>query len=349
MSNSTAGYVIRTMKLPALVILTVGLMGMGRECAAAKGKADITTNAGLFGDRALARGKGFEVMKSDVDMAVLEYKANLAAGGQRLPPGQTTQLRTMIRDRIVALKVVLGLASEADRAKGKETAEKFIKAARAESKTTREYERKLMTRGFTVDRWESQIVEKEISNVVLGRVLRAKFSVSDQEVKEYYDANPKEFEQPERVRAAHILLSTMDAATRKPLPKGEKVKKKRIIELLLERARKGEDFAKLAREFSEDPVSKDNGGEYTFPRGRMAKEFEEASFDQRVGTVSDVVESIYGYHIIKVYQKYPVSRLSLAEVSENLRGGLLQKKFQEALPGFLEKAKLAAGVEIVGD
>ena len=96
-------------------------------------------------------------------------------------------------------------------------------------------------------------------------------------------------------------------------------------------------------------MSKDNGGEYTFPRGRMAKEFEEASFDQRVGTVSDVVESIYGYHIIKVYQKYPVSRLSLAEVSENLRGGLLQKKFQEALPGFLEKAKLAAGVEIVGD
>lgn len=339
------------MKLPVFIILSVCLTGAGQgeAKAAAADKADITTNAGLFGDRVLVRGTGFEVKKSEVDMAILEYKANLAASGQRLPPGPSDRLRNMIRDRIVALKVVLGLATDADRAGGTDTANKFIKAARAESKSTLEYERKLMTRGFSVERWESQIVEKEISNVVLERVLRSQFSVSDQELRDYYDSHPEEFEKPERVRAAHILLSTMDMTTRKALSAAEKLKKKEIAEKLLERARKGEDFATLAREFSEDPVSKANGGEYTFPRGRMAKEFEDASFGQRVGSVSDLVESQYGYHIIKVYEKFPASKYALAEVSEDLRNGLLQKKFQEALPGFLEKEKAAAAVEIVSD
>lgn len=340
------------MKLPALIILSACLAGAEpgeSRAAAAAGKADITTNAGLFGDRVLARGKGFEVKKSEVDMAVLEYKANMAASGQMPPVGQSDRLREMIRDRIVALNVVLGLATAADRAQGTDTANKFIKAARAESSSTLEYERKLMTRGFTVERWESQIVEKEISNVVLERVLRSKFTVSDKELQEYYESNPAEFEKPERVRAAHILLSTMDMRTRKALPDSEKQKKKEIAVTLMERARKGEDFAKLAREFSEDPVSKDNGGEYTFPRGRMAKEFEDASFGQRVGSVSDVVESQYGYHIIKVYEHFPASRYALAEISEDLRNGLLQKKFQDALPGFLETEKAAAAVKIVSD
>lgn len=339
------------MKMSAFIVLSACLAGAGLQesVAASAGKADITTNAGLFGDRVLVRGKGFVVKKSDVDTAVLEYKANLAASGQRPPVGQSERLRTMIRDRIVALNVVLGLANDADRAKGTDTANKFIKAARAESKSTLEYERKLMTRGFTVERWESQIVEKEISNVVLERLLRSKFSVSDKELQDYYESNPDEFKRPERVRAAHILLSTMDMTTRRALPPAEKLKKKKIAEKLLERARKGEDFAALARQFSEDPVSKDKGGEYTFPRGRMAKEFEEASFDQPVGTVSDVVESQYGYHIIKVYQKFPESKYALAEVSEKLRNGLLQKKFQEALPGFLASEKAAAAVEVVND
>ena len=79
------------MKLPVLVILSACLLGAGsgdvRAAAGAK-KADITTTAGLFADRVLVRGKGFEVMNADVDMAVLEYKANMAASGQRMPPGQ---------------------------------------------------------------------------------------------------------------------------------------------------------------------------------------------------------------------------------------------------------------------
>ncbi len=301
----------------------------------------------LFGDRIVAKGNGFEVKKQDVDLAVLEYKANLAASGQSVPTSQSDEVRAKIRDRIVALQVVLGMATETDRKAGLDVAEKFIKAAREESKSEAEYKRKLMTRGFTVERWEAQIRDKEVSNVVLERVLRSKMSVTDAEVKDYYDEHPEEFQKPELLRAAHILLSTMDMKTRRAVSDDEKTRKKRIAEKLLERARKGEDFGKLAKEFSEDPGSKDNGGEYVFPRGRMVPQFEAAAFALNTGEISDIVETQFGFHIIKSLERMPASKVPLAEVAENLREGLKQKKFQDALPAFLESEKKLAGVEIL--
>ena len=281
----------------------------------------------LFGDRVVVKAEGFEVKKGEVDQAVLEYRANLAADGKQVPPGARDEIREKIRDRIVALRVVLGLATEDDRKKGLDIAEKFIKAAKDEAKSASEYKRKLMTRGFTVDRWEAQIRDKEVSTVVLDRLIRSKITVSDQELQEYYLANPEEFQRPELLRAAHILLSTTDPRTQREISAENKRRKRLIAEKLLERAKKGEDFAKLAREFSEDPGSKGNGGEYVFPRGRMVPQFEAAAFALRTGEISDIVETKFGYHIIKSLERKPASRLPLKEVAEQLRGGLIQKKF----------------------
>ncbi len=324
----------------ALICLTGALLGVSTNSVAAAGSS-------LFGDRVVAKGNGIEVKKGDVDMAVLEYKANLAADGQALPPGMSEELRVKIRDRIIALKVVLGLATEADRKAGLDVANKFIAEAKKEARTDKEYKRKLMTRGFTVERWEAQIRDKEISNVVLQRLLRSKITVTDQELKDYYNSHPEEFRKPELLRAAHILLSTTDSRTRRPVSDEEKTRKRRIAEKLQERAAKGEDFARLAKEFSDDPASKDKGGVYVFPRGQMIPEFEAAAFALRVGEVSKVVETKFGYHIIKSLERQPSSQIGYAEVAEQLRGGLIQKKFTEALPAFLEAEKKVAGVEVL--
>ncbi len=113
--------------------------------------------------------------------------------------------------------------------------------------------------------------------------------MTDEEVKKFYDENPTRFEEPEMVRASHILLSTMDAATRQPLADDKKAVKRKQAEDLLKRARAGEDFAKLAKEFSEDPGSRDKGGEYTFPRGQMVPEFESAAFSLNTRPTEEVI------------------------------------------------------------
>src|SRR5262249_33653154 len=149
-------------------------------------------------------------------------------------------------------------------------------------------------------------INEAIPNAVLERELKSKIEVSDAQVAKFYSNNPAKFEQPEMVRAAHILIATKNLTTGADLTPEEKAAKKKQIEDLLKRAKGGEDFGKLARQYSEDPGSKDNNGEYPpFPRGQMVPTFEAAAFALKKGEISPVVTTEYGYHIIKLLEKLP--------------------------------------------
>ncbi|MCT4687295.1 peptidylprolyl isomerase [Vallitalea sp.] len=102
-----------------------------------------------------------------------------------------------------------------------------------------------------------------------------------------------------KVRARHILIKTVDASNQ-PLSESKKAEAKKEAEKILAKAKAGKDFVALAKEYSQDPGSKDNGGEYTFSRGKMVPEFEEAAFNLKPGEISKIVETVYGYHIIKL-------------------------------------------------
>jgi PPIC-type PPIASE domain len=126
--------------------------------------------------------------------------------------------------------------------------------------------------------------------------------VSDAEIEQYYKDHQADFEE---VRARHILISTQPPPP-DPEKKGEQPKAltkdeaRKKAEEVLAKARKGEDFAALAKQYSDDPGSKDKGGEYTFGHGQFVPEFEKAAFSMKPGEISDLVETQFGYHIIKL-------------------------------------------------
>ncbi|GKX29219.1 hypothetical protein SH1V18_16990 [Vallitalea longa] len=101
-----------------------------------------------------------------------------------------------------------------------------------------------------------------------------------------------------KAKVKHILFSTLDD-NNKNLTEEQKAEVEKQAEKILAKAKKGEDFAELAKEYSQDFASKDNGGEYTFARGQMVPEFEEASFSMKPGEIK-LIETMYGYHIIKL-------------------------------------------------
>jgi peptidyl-prolyl cis-trans isomerase D len=119
--------------------------------------------------------------------------------------------------------------------------------------------------------------------------------VSDLEVKDYYEYNLEMFREPEKVRARHILFKlapdASEATEKKVREKAEKV---------LKEARKGKDFAALARKYSEGPSKKNGGDLGYFSKGQMVKSFEEAAFSMKKGEISDLIRTRFGYHIIKV-------------------------------------------------
>ena len=110
----------------------------------------------------------------------------------------------------------------------------------------------------------------------------------------------------------------------------------------------GEDFAVLAAQYSEDPGSKDKGGELPpFSHGEMVPQFEAAAFSMKTNTVSDVVTADYGFHIIKLIDKTPAEKVPYAKVADKIKDFLVQQKTEKLAPVYLADLTKAADVEIL--
>lgn len=306
----------------------------------------------LFGDAVLAKGKGIEVKRSQFDTALMSIKANAAAQGRNIPPEYMSTLERQVLNDLIGMQLLLNKASAADKTRGREQFEKSFQKFKTDSNVTdAEYEERLAlqlrAQGLSREQWEKQRVDQMTVGFTLEREL--KVTVSDDEVKKFYDENPSRFEEPEMVRASHILLSTRDSGTGTDLPEAKKQEKRKQMEGILKRARAGEDFAKLAKEYSEDPGSKDKGGEYTFPRGQMVPAFESAAFSLSPNQISDIVTTQFGYHIIKLSEKIPARKLEFAKVADELKEGLKQQEIQKHLRDYIEKLKTEAEVEILDE
>lgn len=306
----------------------------------------------LFTNSLVAKGQGVSVSRTQLDDEIIRTKAMIAAQGRSVPTEEMPMMEEQVLEKLISQQIILAKATATDKAKGREEFEKAILKIKTGAKLTDEQyntrlNQQLRLLNLTKEEWEKQNAEQATIPLILSRELGV--TTTDADVKKFYDENPTKFEQPESVRAAHILLMTSDPATRADLSDDKKAEKKKQIEALLKRAKAGEDFAKLAKEFSEDPGSKDNGGEYTFPRGQMVPEFEAAAFTLNTNQISDVVTTTFGYHIIKVLEKFPAKKLEYAKVTDDLKEALKQQAMVKKLPDYMEKVRKESKVEILDE
>ena len=152
----------------------------------------------------------------------------------------------------------------------------------------------------------------------------SKVQVGDADVQKYYDDHQNEFTTPEQVQARHILIKVEPDASDEVRAQARK-----RVEDVLQQVKGGGDFAALARQFSEDSSAPDGGDLGFFERGRMVKPFEDAAFNLAPGTTSDLVESPFGFHIIKVEAKTEARQKPLDEVRSQLVTTLTTEKAME--------------------
>jgi peptidyl-prolyl cis-trans isomerase D len=161
--------------------------------------------------------------------------------------------------------------------------------------------------------------------------LEAATNVSAAEVQAYYDQHRDEYRVPEEVKVSHILIKTP-----LPGPDGKEDEKavaeaRKKAEDVLKQVKAGGDFAKLAEKYSEDPGSAKNGGELGWiGRGRTVPEFEKAAFSLAKGQTSDLVQSSYGFHIIRVEDKHEAHVKTLAEVKSEIEEKVKKQKSERA-------------------
>jgi peptidyl-prolyl cis-trans isomerase D len=180
-------------------------------------------------------------------------------------------------------------------------------------------------------------------------------TVADGELEKYYQRHLDRYEIPEQVRAAHILIRSPQGAA-----EAQRQEKRALAEKVLQEAKAGKDFAALARRYSEDPGSAAVGGDLgLFPRGAMVPSFEEAAFALKPGEISGIVESPFGFHVLKAIEHIEAGVRPLVEVTVEVRAGLLAEKarqlaFEKAMDAYqsnrkaggLEAAAKAAGLPV---
>ncbi|HLX96334.1 MAG TPA: peptidylprolyl isomerase [Verrucomicrobiae bacterium] len=318
------------------------------EAAPTGANTNVNLNAtmtALFGNPVVARGKGFEIKQSDLDEVMTGIKAAAAMRNQSIPPEQVKMVENEMLSRLIQVQLLLQKTTDADRVEGKRLADLQMQTLLERAGSQEALNRQFMALGMSMDQLRARLVQEGTAQAALVREL--KVTVTDAEARQFYDDHPAEFEQPEMVHIQQIFLSIHDPITGTELSDDNKAAKKKELEDILKRARAGEDFKQLVEQYSEDPTSKDKGGEYSIARGQTLPEFEAAAFSLNTNQISDVVTTSGGYHLIKLLDKIPAKKLDFASVADNLKKALIQQKSAKLAPAYLAALRKQADVEIL--
>jgi peptidyl-prolyl cis-trans isomerase C len=181
-----------------------------------------------------------------------------------------------------------------------------------------------------------------VEKLVEGEIA-AKIAVKPEAVSDFYKNNQDKFQQGPRVRASHILIQVPQGADA-----AAKAAARTKAEGILKDLKAGKDFAAAAKENSQDPGSAVNGGDLGFfEQGQMVPPFEQAAFALKAGQMSEIVESQFGFHIIKVAEHQDTHVVPLDEAKEKIEQYLQQQSRQTETQAFVNTLKAKAKIEIL--
>jgi peptidyl-prolyl cis-trans isomerase C len=288
----------------------------------------------------LARVNGEKIERWEFDNAVKRMESR--AGGP-VPPDKRDEVLRGVLDQLVAYH----LLAQESRARKLAVADTDVDARLADIRkgfpTEEAFKQGIAAQGLTLEQLKSQAkTSLEVAKVIETEV-NSKVAVQDPEVKGFYDQNMERFKQGDTVHAAHILIGLPQGATAE-----QKTEAKTKAAAVLKTVKAGGDFATLARANSSDQGSAQNGGDLGFfPKGQMTPAFEEAAFKLKPGTVSPLVETPFGFHIIKVIERRAPRTAPFAEVSGQIKDFLTQGQREQKLEQFVEQVKAKGKIEIL--
>ena len=295
---------------------------------------------------------GIDITESQIDEKIAPQMDRMAKQpGRKMPPALLEQSRTQLKQRIIEDMIVETLLDEKVKENNivinEQDVTKQINEMLTQQKMSLDDLKALLeARGTNYDQWKEQMQFPR--RLAYQKLMEAQFdgqvNITEEDAQKYYSENTKQFEQPEQVRASHILIKP-DLSDPNTDPNLAKAAAKARAEVLLEQIKAGADFAQLAKANSDDPGSAQNGGDLNFfGKGQMIPPFEKAAFELEVGQISDVVETRYGYHIIKVTDHKDAGVTTFEEVKEDLINMLKQRKQNELAKQYIEDLKAKATI-----
>jgi len=288
----------------------------------------------------LAVVNGVVINKVDFDRKLHQVKQHMLRQRQQIADDRFAKIKTDVLETMINEELLFQESKKKGITVEPEAIATDLKRIKKGFATDADFKKLIAESGLTEAELQSDIERGHVINKLIDNQIMALVVIPEQEIRTFYDTHPESFKKSEQVRASHILIKVDSQA--EPSVKDEKKAK---LQKIQKRLKGGEDFAVLAKEFSECPSNIKGGDLGYFGRGNMVKPFEDVAFALKTGEVSDIVETRFGYHLIKVVDKKPESVVGYEDVKDNIGQYLKKEKTGKELKGYIDKLRKKAVVE----
>jgi peptidyl-prolyl cis-trans isomerase C len=302
-------------------------------------------------DSVAATVNGVEIAEKEIQALIQPELDRIAETAKQLPPQLVEQYKKQREQEALERLIVQQLLDAKVKEANIEVSEEQVMQRIAEIAASLDppmsvegLKERLQSHGRDFEQMKEQVRRGIAYEELMRPQWAGKINVTDQDAKAYYAKNKENYQTPEQVRASHILIKP-DTDDPNIDPNQAKARAEAKTRELREQIKEGADFGELAKADSDDSLSASNGGDLGFfSRGEMEVPFDKAAFALEVGQVSDVVETSYGYHIIKVTDHKDASVVPFEDVKDDIMDRLKQERRAEFIRSYIESLKAEADI-----
>ncbi|MFZ0035374.1 MAG: peptidylprolyl isomerase [Sedimentisphaerales bacterium] len=305
------------------------------------------TPAETIADSVAVTVDGVNINESQIDA---QLKSQLKKMGAQLPPALLEQYKKQLRQQVLEKVIVEQLLDEKVKAANITVTDeevtnqiKEIASQQQPPLSMEDFKALIEAYGQSFDDVKSRIRKGLTYQKLMGTQWAGKINVTEDDAKKFYSENKSKFENPEQVKASHILIKPHTTDPNAD-PNQARAAAKAKAEDLLKQVKAGADFAELARANSDCPSSKQGGDLGYFGKGQMVPAFEEAAFALKPGQVSDVVETQFGYHIIKLTDHKDPNVTPFEKAKDDIVKMLTQSKQADFADEYIKSLKANAKI-----
>ncbi|MGD1076304.1 MAG: peptidylprolyl isomerase [Thermodesulfovibrionales bacterium] len=317
-----------------LTVIIIGILAMVLPVQAEVAKPQSADKVAIV--------NGAQIDRGEFDGEVLRIQRALLGFGKPLTCSQLASVQSEVLESMIRREILYQDSRKAGIKPDEDAVDKEIKTLRQQFSNETEYKNELKKRNISEEILRSRMEKNSAIQQYVDRQFAAKVTVTDSDAVAYYEGHTDLFKQPLQIRVSHILVQTD--------PKWDEARKqeaRRKIEQILKNLKKGQDFAALAREQSDGPT-RANGGDLGYIKaGQLDKQFESTVFALKTGETTDIIETDYGFHLLRVTDRKPETVLAYESVKEKIRQFLRDEKAKQEADLQAKTLRDKASVEIL--
>lgn len=287
----------------------------------------------------VATVNGVSIKMEDFQQLLGFMQYQYSQQGMQIQGQQLEQLKRAVLESLIDDELVYQIAMDEGYAPTEQEIEDELQRTKQQFGDEEAYKTALKQQGIDESQLKQEIKKKIVRDKYTEENFYSQVELTEQDVKDFYENNPDQFTQPFQFRSSHILVQLAEGASEE-----DRQAAREKIEAARQRIESGEEFSEVAREVSEGPSAK-NGGDLNYaPKGSFVPAFEEAALGLEVGEISDIVETRFGYHIIKLTDVKEEQVAPFEEVKDQIAQYLERVQAQEMRNQFLTEKKEDADI-----